>query len=150
MQVILYNNSSDRNDINKNISQIATLDNVHPVDAFNTMNPALKIGSVDYSTLQNANYAYIPDYSRYYYIQPMIITNNKVCLLPLAEDVLMSFKDEILSLTALVGRQENNYNLYLPDPEFKVYANTDKKTLAFNKRPFTKTPNFLLTVSGGV
>lgn len=150
MEVILYYNASDRADVNKDITQVAILSNVHPVDGFNTMDPVLKIGSVNYGTLESANYAYITEYGRYYYVAPPVITNNNVYLLSLSEDVLMSFKDDILSLEALVSRQEKNYNLYLPDPEFKVYANTDKKTLAFNKRPFTKTPNFLLTVSGGV
>lgn len=149
MQVVLYNTSSDRATLNKSLTMISTLSNVHPVDALDTADPALKIGSVDISSLNSVNYAYIADYGRYYYVDAPIVQNNKVCALALHVDVLMSFKDAIENLTALVSRQEKNYNLYLPDPEFKVYANTDKKTLKFSNVPFTKTPNFLLTVSGG-
>lgn len=149
MEVILYNTTSDATQVTKALTTIATLSNVHPVDAQDMQRPLLKIGSVDISSIKNVNFAYIPEYGRYYYVDAPVVQNNKVCALSLSVDVLMSFDSSIRNLTALVSRQEKNYNLYLPDPEFKVYANTDKKTLRFSNTPFTKTPNFLLTVSGG-
>lgn len=148
MTLELYYNASERNQLDKNIFPVTNLD-VHPVEGFSIEDPVLKIGSVDFSVLSNANYAYIPEYNRYYFIDPPTIANNKIFMLSLHVDVLMSFKSSIRNLVGIISRQENQYNLYLPDPEFKVYANTDKKTLKFSKSPFTKTANFLLTVSGG-
>lgn len=149
MQVILYNNASDSEHVTKNITELTRLNDVHPVDVVDLMSPLIRIGSVSLDTLNNVNYAYIPDYGRYYYVDPPIASNNKVFALQLNVDVLMSFADEIKNLTAVIARQENNYNLYLQDPEFKVYANTEKKTIKFSKNPFTKSAQFLLTVSGG-
>lgn len=148
MTLELYYNASEGNQLDKNIFPVTNLD-VHPVEGFSIEDPVLRIGSVDFSVLSNANYAYIPEYNRYYFIDPPTIANNKIFMLSLHVDVLMSFKSSIRNLVGIISRQENQYNLYLPDPEFKVYANTDKKTLKFSKSPFTKTANFLLTVSGG-
>lgn len=149
MLVNLYFNSSEAYDSNKNLTQLSSLSDVHPVEGFDIETPVLKIGSVNQSTLNNVNYAYIPEFNRYYFVDPPTVVNNKVYMLSLRVDVLMSFKSSINNLVAIIARQENEYNLYLPDPEFKVYANTDKKTLKFSKVPFTKNANFLLTVSGG-
>lgn len=149
MLVNLYFNSSEAYDSNKNLTQLSSLSDVHPVEGFDIETPVLKIGSVNQSTLNNVNYAYIPEFNRYYFVDPPTVVNNKVYMLSLRVDVLMSFKSAINNLVAIIARQENEYNLYLPDPEFKVYANTDKKTLKFSKVPFTKNANFLLTVSGG-
>lgn len=149
MLVNLYFNSSEAYDSNKNLTQLSSLSDVHPVEGFDIEMPVLKIGSVNQSTLNNVNYAYIPEFNRYYFVDPPTVVNNKVYMLSLRVDVLMSFKSAINNLVAIIARQENEYNLYLPDPEFKVYANTDKKTLKFSKVPFTKNANFLLTVSGG-
>lgn len=149
MLVNLYFNSSEAYDSNKNLTQLSSLSDVHPVEGFDIERPVLKIGSVNQSTLNNVNYAYIPEFNRYYFVDPPTVVNNKVYMLSLRVDVLMSFKSAINNLVAIIARQENEYNLYLPDPEFKVYANTDKKTLKFSKVPFTKNANFLLTVSGG-
>lgn len=149
MLVNLYFNSSEAYDSNKNLTQLSSLSDVHPVEGFDIETPVLKIGSVNQSTLNNVNYAYIPEFNRYYFVDPPTVVNNKIYMLSLRVDVLMSFKSAINNLVAIIARQENEYNLYLPDPEFKVYANTDKKTLKFSKVPFTKNANFLLTVSGG-
>lgn len=149
MQLILYVTTSDKNEVNKSLSQVATFSNVHPIEPVDVEAPSFTLGSASFEQLRTCNYAYVPELHRYYYLEPATLANHGNVVVSLREDVLMSFADSIRSLTALVSRQENNFNLYLPDPEFKVYANTDKKTLKFSNVPFTKTPNFLLTVSGG-
>ena len=49
----------------------------------------------------------------------------------LSVDVLMTFRDEIKNMEAIIKRQENNYNLYLDDGIFKAYQNTKHKLLKF-------------------
>lgn len=150
MQVRLYTNNSESNALNKDIQLVTELLDTHPVDGLDVENPIIKVGSYpQHLMLSLVNYAWIPDLNRYYFVDPPTLINNQTLVLPMRVDVLMSFKNSIKSLTAIVSRQENQYNLYLPDPEFKVYANTDKKTLKFSRSPFTKSANFLLTVSGG-
>lgn len=148
MNIVFYNTSSDHNDMNKELTEQFRL-SANPVEPVDILAPVFKLGSQTLSSLSNVNYAYIADYHRYYYVEAPTATNNGTFFLRLNVDPLVSFKDGIRNLSALISRQEKNYNLYLPDPEFKVYAYTDKKTLKFSQSPFTKSPKYLLTVSGG-
>lgn len=56
------------------------------------------------------NYAYIPEFKRYYYVTDIINVLNDIWRIELSCDVLMSFKNDYLPLTALIERQENIYN----------------------------------------
>lgn len=100
------------------------------------------------STGVNRNYAYIPDFGRYYFIKKIEVVRNNVYLLQLSIDVLMTYSTQIKALTCIIKRQENDYNMYLDDPEFKAYTYSRIQTKEFPSG-FATTPNFLLTVAGG-
>ena len=71
------------------------------------------------------NYAYIEEFNRYYFVTNVTSTYNGLWEIELHVDVLMSFKEGILNLNALVLRQENDYNLYLEDDDIPMeYAPT--------------------------
>lgn len=143
----LYKVSDDNSVVDK------TLNNAYPINITFTrdidiMNPIILIeGNVNISFY---NYAYIDVLGRYYYISAVNASPGNHFEIMMHIDVLKTYSASIKNVIGVISRQENEYNLYLPDPEFKVYANTDKKTLKFSKNPFTKSANFLLTVSGGV
>lgn len=69
------------------------------------------------SDILSANYCYIPEYNRYYYISDTISVRTNLWRLPMDEDVLMSNKDKILDTYGYVVRQENDYNLDQLDQE---------------------------------
>ena len=61
------------------------------------------------------NYAYIPEFNRYYYVNEIQLIRTGFYLVRLSCDVLMSFKDSILSLRASVARNEFDYNPLIND-----------------------------------
>ena len=61
----------------------------------------------------------------------------------------MSFRDGINNLDIVAKRQENTYNTYLNDPEFKTY-NHPRITQKKFPNGFTSDSHIILTVAGGV
>ena len=143
--ITLYKNSSADNVINKSISEVASY-NINIKASCSIMMPTIVL---DDSAALSCNYAYIDTFQRYYFIKTVDVQPGGLCVLQLKEDVLYTYKDSIKKLTAIISRQENLYNLYLPDSEFKVLAYNNKKTVPFSS-PFTKDLQFVLTVNGGV
>lgn len=77
------------------------------------LNPRL-ILSVD-NWNPTLNYAYIPMWSRYYFIHNATVEPGKLVELDLAVDVLGTYRTSILDATAFVRRSASDYNLKLPD-----------------------------------
>lgn len=65
------------------------------------------------------NYAYIPDFNRYYFVTDIVSVRSGLWLFKLKCDVLMSFKDDIYDLECIVARNETTYNLMLSDSKMK-------------------------------
>lgn len=96
----------------------------------------------------NANYMYIQEFNRYYYVTNIISVHNRLWEIHAHVDVLMSYKEQIRQQTAIVARQESKYNLYLDDGIFMVYQNPLIQTLYFsNEAPFEQQ-EFVLVVAG--
>lgn len=123
MTIDFYNNSSPKNAINKNISAIQG----------GTLAGTLKEGSsiadpvilIESATLPAGNYVHIADFSRYYYIRDIVNTNTNLWELHLHSDPLYSFRDAILDAPCMITKTaSNDFNLYMPDPNFKCQQNT--------------------------
>lgn len=113
------------------------------------MSPVLEVAySAD---VMSANYLYVSTWGRYYYIEDKILSSQRV-ILQLSEDVLMTYKTDILKLKCVVARQENNYNTYLNDGVWRNLQAKDVLTLRFSKNgnytTFYKPCNFVLTTGG--
>lgn len=143
----LYVNSSDNNVMSKTITNITTITNIAWKENTSIMDPVVIVDCV--TDLTGANYAYISDFGRYYYINNIEVMPGNLYALYLHCDVLMSFASEIGSCTGVVRRQESLYNMYINDSEFKVEQKSDKKTLMFSNCPFSKTNQYYIAVSGG-
>lgn len=107
------------------------------------------------SSVQNVhNYAYIPDFGRYYYITGKRYITTGLIELLLYVDVRKSFLLELKLNSGIVDRQENNYDMYLPDNSIPISA---KKALQIKKFDtcFTKgsesvsRPVVMLVLGGG-
>lgn len=61
------------------------------------------------------NYAYIPQFRRYYYVASVGTGVNGLYVVSLSVDVLMSFKDYFLQLEAIVERNEFEYDPLVDD-----------------------------------
>ena len=116
----LYKNLSEKNVVDKNITELATITGTLREDC-SVINPVIMIEDTAGFDLKFTNYAYIEEFGRFYYI------NNIVCKGHLFElnmhvDVLKTHANGIRANEAVISRQQNNYNLYLQDGVFKTYA----------------------------
>lgn len=93
--------TSERHDIVTSDGDDATLPTSDPV--------------INNANLMFANYAYIEDFRRYYYITNITSIHNSVWQLTMRVDVLMSYKNDIYSLKALVVRNEYASDPNIPD-----------------------------------
>lgn len=88
------------------------------IDANSIVNPTIRIQNtknVSMKTLTRANYAYIPELRRYYFIDNIVILSNQQIQYSLSVDVLMTYKDGIIGLVAHIDRGQANYNRMIPD-----------------------------------
>ena len=92
MQLELYKNSSNFNTINKALTLLTTL-NIHLKQGANLLHTQLIIHNND--QLKELNYAKMLD--RCYFVQVQTLNNNKFLLLTLDEDVLETYKKDILA-----------------------------------------------------
>lgn len=76
---------------------------------------AVNIGSGSMRALHSANYAHIPSFGRYYFIRDIVQESNRITRIDMEVDALMSYKDEILGLSALVIRNEGEDNPLIAD-----------------------------------
>lgn len=155
VSVIFYNNKSDENVINKNITYVSSLsfNNIYDI---NTKTPYLK-GAINVlssptwkwqSGKQGINYAKVEStINKYYYVTSTEIIDGFLYI-HLKCDVLMTYKPALLNSYQLISKSENNFNRYLNDPNYK--------SLNYNRVQFKKFPNgftgdykFVLLVGGG-
>ena len=92
MQLELYKNISSFNTINKELSLLTTL-NIHLKQGANLLHTQIIIHNND--QLKELNYAKMLD--RCYFVQVQTLNNNKFLLLTLDEDVLETYKKDILA-----------------------------------------------------
>lgn len=139
MTAILYNNISDNREINKNITEISTIDLTLYLDT-NVLNPVFKVKTFN----NNGNYLYVPALNRYYYINNYTLSNQCVYL-HCSVDVLMSYKTDILNATCLISRAENDYNDNIVDTLAPITGNTVYTVKNFGENIKT-TEHFIIGV----
>lgn len=88
------------------------------------------------SEILGANYAYIPEYKRYYYINGYSNIVNGIMDVSMHVDVLMSFKDEFLQNEGYIDTSLGYGNFYLNDPNTPVQQNTDLFVVRSFDSPF--------------
>lgn len=150
MKLILYNNHSENININKNIVKIVELTGnlrestslinpeilveFHPED-FNglivddnknfVIFNGIKItwDNFIYKHVLSANYAYIEEFERYYFINNITSFRNNLWIITMHVDVICSYKKQILNTYALVSRNEFLYNELLVDDTLSFQYN---------------------------
>ena len=142
--VMLQKNNSERNRITKDISEILTVSGELKTET-SIIDPVIMI-ECDLSSVVGCNYISIPTFGRSYFVNNIRSIRSGLVEFSCHVDVLSSFASQIRSNTAIVRRQENNWNLYLNDGSFKVYQNPNVLTKAFPSG-FT-TQEFVLAVAG--
>lgn len=143
MNILLYKTTNANNDLNKTISNKVELVGALR-DASSIIAPSILIQSnpIGY------NYAYIPEFGRYYYIKNITAFRKGAYIIDLKCDVLMSFKDEILNMSGIVSRLTTGSPYAQRDVLCKV-TETHKR-IDFPATPFTRNGTYILIAKGGV
>lgn len=144
MEIILYYNDSEKIKLDKELTQIGT------IEGRLFQNTSITKPSIMFdldTAVFSANYLYIPQFNRYYFITDVVNVSANKWQIQARVDVLTSFKSAIRENTAIIERQENEYNLYLDDKYYRAYQNEDVQYKKFSSS--LPTDKYILVVNGG-
>ena len=146
MQIEFYKNSSEKNKIGKSISNKLTLSgNLH--DECSITSPSILVES---TSLVDYNYCYIPEFKRYYFISDIVSVRNNLWRVSLKCDVLESFKYDILKLSCIVDKQQNqSYNNNIDDGSYINRADSFVE-IANYQNGFNSSGEFILITAGAI
>lgn len=143
MTVNFYKNSSPKNYVNKTITQTDTLE-CELKENCSITDPIIEVIGTN---ALNANYMWIPLFSRYYYFVDVSTTQYNTLIIKGHVDVLMSFQNALLNSPCIVRRGENVWNGYLNDNLYNQLAYPRIQTKKFPVS-MPSTPQYYLIASG--
>lgn len=152
MNVVFYNNQSDKRVLNKNLTPVITISNILFLENADIKNVYVILEY--FETYKNANYFYIAELNRYYYITDVEILNGNRIKIYGDVDVLMSFSAQILACEGILSRSTNTGNVLISDQLQPARCDNLITNLAFSGCEFTTDITtgqncFLLTTFGG-
>ena len=117
MNIVLMSSNEPKNTINKSPTTVTTLAGSLK-DGASVTDPVVL---VEMASLPAANYANIPDFgNRFYYIKDIVNVANTLWEIHLHVDVLKTYASAIMNAPCIIAKTaSNDFNLYLPDPNFK-------------------------------
>ena len=141
--IVLMNNQQELNKISKTPTTVMTLSGTLR-EQTDIINPQI---NVEYNgTLTNVNYMYVSEFHRYYFITKIESVRTNLWRIYAHCDVLKTYSEAILGTEAVIARSESDWNLYLNDSMFKVYANP-RLTIAKFSGKFTGE-SYVLVMNG--
>lgn len=120
MTISFYTTSDSPKKVNKTLSLIGSSVALAPTSQVSVLNPVLIVDNV--SGFINANYAYIDDFNRYYWITTAMDTSGRL-IVSGKVDYLMSWNAGIRSCPATIVRSETAGITYCVDTKLPVDPN---------------------------
>ena len=139
---------SPNNALQKNYTPVKYFNDVYARNNVSLVRPDLTLEATPAET-DGANYAYIADFDRFYFIIDREVLNNGLMRFRLKEDVLMSFSDAILTGNGIVERQRDNYDMYLPDNQIPVDCRKSVTFRNFSGSNVIHSSSITMLVLGG-
>ena len=145
MEVQFFYNVSDPRCINKNLIEGDTFEG-QARDQISIMNPVVLF---DIENIIKYNYAYIPEFERYYSIDNIVAYRNNLYEVTMTVDVLMSFRRDILNCVAVVDKQamQENGDEYIDDGSLVTDNVMFTEVLEFEDG-FNDSVEYILIVAG--
>lgn len=145
LAVGLYQNKSSNIRIDKDLTHLHTYDCILK-ESTSIINPTIRLKATDVNVLKG-NYCYIPKFNRFYYINNVTNINADTWELSLHVDVLMSFRDDIITRHVVFNHSESGYNLYLNDGSLQMDS---RPKITWNKFPnsLTNDGRYVLLLAG--
>ena len=144
MNIVLYSNASEINAVDKNLTELTTLAGTLREQS-SIIDPIITISNID-EYIGSMNYAYIPEFNRYYFITNVESVRNNLWKVSFHVDVLFTYRDAIRANSAIIERNENEYDLKLNDGLFRTQQNPRIAQFPF-PNGFNQW-NFVLAVAG--
>lgn len=111
MRIDFFKNLSEKNRLQKTLTYKKTVTG-NLKNKTSVINPVITIANKQGFNIFDYNYIYIYDLNRYYFIDNIIIDTANTFTIELSEDVLMSYKNDILNLNCQIkeysGDNQNN------------------------------------------
>lgn len=145
MEVIFYYNQSDARQINKVLVTGETFEG-QARDEVNVINPIVIFDTPD---ILPYNYAYIPEFQRYYTIADKNAYREGLFEVTFDVDVLMSFRQDIFNMSAVVDKQTMpiNGDEYIDDSSL-VADNVQFVQVFDYPNGFNENPEYVLITAG--
>lgn len=141
----LMHNKDPYNKINKNPDSVRSVTGTLK-DETSIVDPDIII---EYSgTLTDCNYAYISEFSRYYYIRNIESVRTNLWRVSMHCDVLKTFAEGILGSPCIVAKNAKRFNMYLNDADYKCQQNEWVLTQNYPSGFDLSTAVYLLTLIG--
>ena len=147
IEIYTFNNKSANHVVHKNITQIQNT----TCEFYGDVDVKRPVVILTTTISKLANYAYIPELHRYYYIENPVIKNDGRLILYLNSDPLMSFWDEYKNSPCVAKRSSSNYDPYLVDDMISVRENVkyNIRRLSGTFAPSQSGANhYVLTIGG--
>ena len=130
MKVYIYKTENEKNKLNKSLELVKELE-VKLLNNTEILKPIIEVSHIPFEDITTANYMYIPDLNRYYFIDNMeLMTGGKVYISG-SVDVLMSYMESILNIRGTVKRAESLKNGYIIDENYKSVSYSQITTKRF-------------------
>jgi len=146
MEVRLYNNASAHNVVHKKISLLRTMNGELKE---NCLLEKIVMNVTYFSDYYRCNYAYIPEFHRYYYINVSLIEGDQVRL-HMKSDALSSFYDGYKDSKIIARRSSSSVNPNIVDTAspFKPQPKIFTRRAGFNFTPSSSGYCYVLTMGG--
>lgn len=148
----LYRCSDAPETVSKTLTAIASNIPIKPTGSVNVLKPTIII---NYNAAYlAANYAYLSDFNRYYFVGSPSVETGKQITFYLSVDVLYSWAEDIRRSPATVIRSESiGKPTYIPDQRLPIAPSEQVITSAlFDKKAFGVASygyNYILTLQSG-
>ena len=145
MEITLCVNTSEKSKIGKNLTSMNVFSGtlkeetsiISPVVLMELENPS------------SYNYAYIPEFGRYYFINDIISVRKGLWRISMQVDVLESFKNYIMDLDVILSDSENTgAENYLSGDVWKTKVKEKTDIINFPSG-LSETGHFILITAGG-
>jgi len=145
MDITLCVNNSEKNKLGKSLSNLSVFSGSLKEETSVT-NPVV---TMELENPSGFNYAYIPEFGRYYFIDDMVSIRTGLWKISMKVDVLESFKNSIRGVSVIVSDStDTGKEVYLPG---KVWKSKVKELTSIINFPSGLSDNgyFILITAGG-
>lgn len=147
MVITLYRNNSERNCVNKTLTNPRILNGTLRQET-SIKTPVITIAGNDATPF--FNYAYIEEFARYYFITDIKSVRNGVWEVSFLCDVLMSFKNDILNAHAIIDHTtEHDTSDYLSSDIWTTLVKDKTDIINFSGSSLLDSGEYILITAGG-